>query len=56
MHIAIVTIMHMDVCNTFYTLTLHACYWWVFDALQLLVDASVSSTYTMRLTKTKSKH
>ena len=52
--------MHMDVCNTFYTL--HA-YWWVyslFDALPLLVDASVSSTYsytiTMRLTKTKSKH
>ena len=36
MNIAIVTIMHMDVCNTFYTLTLHACYWWVFDALQLL--------------------
>ena len=32
----------------------------VFDALplfnRLLVDASVSSTYTLRLTKTKSKH
>ena len=44
MHIAIVTIMHMDVCNTFYTLTLHAY-------CTLLVGIRCTATFSGRVRK-----